>query len=526
MIRRLFGRAGAAAGLAAVFAAASAAGLIVHIDSAPARGVAARAVNGALRAGVRGEVVVRRVERLGLDGFEIAAVEARAPGGERALLATGLRARIDVPALARGLLGDGEIGAAVSRIEIDHADVDVGLGASGAPRIAEAFSPSRGGGAGRPVRIAIDRIELGEGWIHGAPAEGREVDATVAGVIGRAVIGPALTRIEIEDARVEERRLLDGAGLGAGEAAAIEARVAGHVEIGGGAEGREIAGTMSIEGSAAGIGIAGRVDLDGARARGVLGLEAPGAAIDVAFEAEPGEGRAWASARAPSLVAAPWLPAGMGGSAAARADVAWRGDDVDGRIEARAVGLRVGEALSAPQARLRAEVRGRLSGAAPRIDVSLRAEDVVAGGRALDRVAVDAAGSSRALQARAEISRAALRIEGRAEIDAMGAEARGIRIEIDRGRDHAEGRVARASMRGGGFAIEELVIEGRGLGKIEGALSLRGDEIDADLHGERLDVGRLAAIAGVPGVGGLARVDLELRGPRGARAGRLEIDLA
>ena len=537
-LRGLLARIAAAAGLTALFFASGAAGLALHLDTAPARGVIRRALNGALRDGFRGDVEVGRIDLLGLRGVEVGAVVARAPGGEPVLRVTGIRASLDAIAIARGLLR-GDPGVTVQRLRIDHVEVVLDGAPGGALLIAEAFAPAPGPpGPPGPLRLALPRIEIDSLWLHGEPAPGRAVDATVSDLVGSTELGPERSRVEIERADVVERRLLTGLGVAApsgAAAAAIEARVEGRLEAD---EGRPLAVTASISGHATGVALSARASLRGHAIEAAVEVPAlaPGAAralwpdlplerpIALSLEAAGALPEVDLVARVAVLP-----PAGAagppGGELLLRGHVALRAP-LRATAEVSACGVDPRAfAAAAPAARVHASARAALEGGRLEATATIQAAGAAIDAAltaSTDEVRLEAAGRIPSLAA---LPRLPPGIRGSADVRLAGAlrggaiaaqlDARVTALRVGGDLRLGRGRL-RVELRGPRDALE------RPGGALQIVASLRGDRLVAGGHAFEL----IAADAAGP-IGGLEATATLSGGPlRIAAAGLVNAERA
>lgn len=210
---------GAAAGLGCVFTGALAGGVVLHLDLPVTRRTVERLVRGALAGVFEGSVEAQEIERIGLDGVKIGRVVVRAPDGVEVIRARGVRAEASVPAIVRSALGSGDLVIDLPFVRIEEAEVLVEPNAAGQISIAAAFRPRPKPAAppGRDVRLALDRVEIGDGHVTGKPAGDRPLDADVHRLAGSVKVEPGLVAVDVSPTGVKERGLLPGQIAGTAE---------------------------------------------------------------------------------------------------------------------------------------------------------------------------------------------------------------------------------------------------------------------------------------------------------------------
>ncbi|WP_159397353.1 translocation/assembly module TamB domain-containing protein [Sorangium cellulosum] len=209
--------AAAALGLAAVFAGATAAGVALHLDTPVVRRVARDATNRLLGSLFHGRIVADEIDALGLDGVRIRAAVALDPGGKQVIRASGVEARADVLAMLGGaLFGVGPLRVEVPYIRVEQAEVLVEQSAAGGVTLGDTFTPlppSRPPPAApreppREVVVALSRIEIGRGWVHGQLAPPRALDADVSRLVGSVHVGPQGVAVDVEQTGLVDRAFL------------------------------------------------------------------------------------------------------------------------------------------------------------------------------------------------------------------------------------------------------------------------------------------------------------------------------
>ncbi|WP_437668721.1 translocation/assembly module TamB domain-containing protein [Sorangium sp. So ce131] len=216
-MRRAASAAAAALGLAAVFAGATAAGVALHLDMPVARRVARDATNRLLGSLFQGRIVADEIDALRLDGVRIRGAVALDPAGKQVIRASGVEARADVLAMLGGaLFGAGPLRVEVPYIRVEQAEVLVEQSAAGGVTLGDTFTPlppSRPPPAApreppREVVVALSRIEIGRGWVHGQLAPPRALDADVSRLVGSVRVGREGVAVDVEQTGLVDRALL------------------------------------------------------------------------------------------------------------------------------------------------------------------------------------------------------------------------------------------------------------------------------------------------------------------------------
>ncbi|MGK4004064.1 translocation/assembly module TamB domain-containing protein [Sorangium sp. So ce1036] len=243
--RRAASAAARTLGLALVFAGATVAGVALHLDTAAARRVARDATNRLLGSLFHGKIVADEIEALGLDGVRIRAAVAVDPWGGQVIRASGIEARADVlPMLAGALFGAGALRVEIPYIRVEQAEVLVQSNGAGGVTLGDTFtprSPSRPpeaspGASSREVVVALPRIEIGRGWVHGQLAPPRALDADVSRLVGAVHVGPEGVAVDVEQTGLVDRAFLPATTAGtanyhlrAGETVRMWSSFAGQV---------------------------------------------------------------------------------------------------------------------------------------------------------------------------------------------------------------------------------------------------------------------------------------------------------
>lgn len=167
-----------------LFVLIATAALLVGLETAPGRRLAANQVNALLRPLFKGEIEIQRIGHLSI--FGVAGVDARilAADGSQAVLARGVRATISPTGLLASLVGKGDLDIAVSGVRIDYADASLDSDPQSNLKIATAFEPREPSTPtneppGRQVNIHLAPIELTHAWVHGSIEGAPPIDVDV-----------------------------------------------------------------------------------------------------------------------------------------------------------------------------------------------------------------------------------------------------------------------------------------------------------------------------------------------------------
>ncbi|WP_437565235.1 translocation/assembly module TamB domain-containing protein [Sorangium sp. So ce542] len=216
-MRRAASAAAAALGLALVFTGAAAVGVALHLDTPAARRVARDATNRLLGSLFYGRIVVDEIDRLGLNGVRIRSAVAIDPRGNKVIRASGIAARADVLAIVRGaLLGTGALRVEVPSIRVEQIEVLVQDNGADGVTLGDTFAPlppsrppsSAPEAPPRDVVVALSRIEIGRGWVHGQLAPPRALDADINRLVGSVHIGPDGVAVDVDQTGLVDRALL------------------------------------------------------------------------------------------------------------------------------------------------------------------------------------------------------------------------------------------------------------------------------------------------------------------------------
>jgi translocation and assembly module TamB len=203
--------------LLAVFVAALAAGLALHVGLVPGRRWAASAVTALLSRTLNGTIVIEHIDGLSMDGVSGVSAKVYDETGARVLAVDGLRARIPLHSLWRIVFpekgaeaGSRKIALTISRVRIEHAEVVVQADDNGDITIARAFTPrpresAPSSGGTTEVSVWLPDIELGTAAVTGRVAGLSDFAADLANVSGSVLAGSERTSIRVRRYSVRAR---------------------------------------------------------------------------------------------------------------------------------------------------------------------------------------------------------------------------------------------------------------------------------------------------------------------------------
>lgn len=159
-------------GLTTLFTVSLTGGLLLHLNTRPARSVARQVANSLLAPSFKGKLEIGEVRSLWLEHAHIDTVIVRDPDGEVVIHATDVEADVETLALLRGLLfGQGPIRVLIPKARLDVVRTTLRPNADNIPTIADAFLPREApepGAPGRPVVVRLPDIDIRELQIDGS----------------------------------------------------------------------------------------------------------------------------------------------------------------------------------------------------------------------------------------------------------------------------------------------------------------------------------------------------------------------
>lgn len=265
------------------------------------------------------------------------------------------------------------------------------------------------------------------------------------------------------------------------------------------------------------------VELDRGVLHGSLTVEEEGAPMEARFAlTEDQRARFELRGAVPSLHAVPRIAGPLGGAVDGSAALQVQGSFVGGVLDARAhsaFSISPGKTqVALRRGQLAAHVHGPVE--ALTVNASLQGDDLSASGRAFERVTAKVEGPLLKPRVSATLAGGDRFISASLEVDAEAQAARRIRVDLRRGDASAAVAIARVESRAAGPRLDGISIHGDGIGEVKGSIALGAGGITGAIHGEALDLGRLADLAGLPlSIGGIASFDVAMRrGKKGPEA--------
>jgi translocation and assembly module TamB len=167
-------------GVSLLFLGSAVGGVLLHLNTKEARGVARSVTNVILKPVFRGRIVVGRIDALSLTGAKIAEATILDPNGEEVIYAEGIDAKILTPKLLKALWDGTAIPIDIPHARIERARVTLIPDEELIPSIAYAFYPRDDGPPsiipGPDVVVSLPHIEIGEASVTGSvgvPIEGQ-----------------------------------------------------------------------------------------------------------------------------------------------------------------------------------------------------------------------------------------------------------------------------------------------------------------------------------------------------------------
>lgn len=194
--------------LSAVLAASLAVGMVLHVNTPPARRVAARALTSELSDYFQGTVQIEQVDAITLHGVNAPEARVQDPKGETVLVLSELRAKADVVQLFKTVIWGGErISLVIQHVRAERAEVFIAPEPdSGIPTIATAFTPvdrpsepsSEPSGTPRYVRTWLPNVEVGRIYARGRVGGLPTLELQLANVRGSVLVSPKGAAIDVQ----------------------------------------------------------------------------------------------------------------------------------------------------------------------------------------------------------------------------------------------------------------------------------------------------------------------------------------
>lgn len=268
----------------------------------------------------------------------------------------------------------------------------------------------------------------------------------------------------------------------------------------------------------------------------------PGMPTSAELVFTPGEGlRFGAESDIAALREVPRIAAPIDGSAHVRVTGTLQSGALDAHVSALVSHLQAPGDLDLDEGGIEGRVTGRADALSEAvINASLWGRSLRASTYRWDRVSARAVGPwlrprlSAKLIERApatpdeagEVDRNANGVEASGELDPRSRSVRGLKVHVQRDGAVVDGSAARIEAAPGGALLRGIHLEGKGIGKIEGDLQIRGKELSGKLHGDGVDVDRIAALVGLPRrAHGIADFDIALEPTRKGRRGHVQVKL-
>jgi len=232
------------------------------------------------------------------------------------------------------------------------------------------------------------------------------------------------------------------------------------------------------------------------------------------------------TAKVASLRAVPRLALPVDGSGTVDVKGTLRDGVLDAHVKARAEGVRAPGSVALTSAGVDARVHGPL--AALQVDATVSGKGLRASSYAWDTALIHVRGPLLAPRVDAVLDEGnGDSVSTSGQVDVKGKAVTGLKLTLQRRDGTVHGSVARISAAQGGAKIEGLDLEGSDLGSLKGGLLVVGQELTGKLHGENVDLAKVASLAGLTvHVAGLANVDVDLTSDRpGRRTGHVSLEL-
>jgi translocation and assembly module TamB len=198
-----------AVGIAAVFIAAVALAVPIHLGLSPTRRLAASAVTSLLATTLSGRIAIERIDGISMEGVSGVAATVYDETGTRVLSVYGLRARASLVDILKILWqgsgsGPRKIKLVLPRVRVERAEAVLAANDQGQITLGRAFvprprqGPARSSSGRTEVEVWLPDIELGAGEVTGSfdAVKGFAVD--LANVRGSVLAGSERTSIDVK----------------------------------------------------------------------------------------------------------------------------------------------------------------------------------------------------------------------------------------------------------------------------------------------------------------------------------------
>jgi translocation and assembly module TamB len=275
-------------------------------------------------------------------------------------------------------------------------------------------------------------------------------------------------------------------------------------------------------------GVDAKATLDDGVWSGSADVNEAGVPAHATFSVDPKAGvRFDVSARAASLRGIRRVPLPVDGAADVRVTGGLKDGVLDAKVSGNVGRVRANGGVERDDGHVEARVRGPL--AKLDVDATVTGKGVRAGSYAWETITAHASGPVTAPRVETTLEgKDGEALSASGDIDAKSRSITGVHVNLKRRGSEVTGDVARVAATPAGLSIEGIQLGGKGVGQLEGGLVVQGKELVGKLHGQNVDLGKVAEIAGLhQKIGGLANVDIDLAasGP-GQRRGHINIELA
>jgi hypothetical protein len=186
------------------------AALLVSINLTPLGGLLSAQVNAALQPMFQGQLLLRRLGQIDLDGVSGAELEVLDPSGHSVLLAQGVDVRLFWPRVAlAAALGSEPLRIPIRRIAIERLQVDVIDDGSGTPTLAHAFEPRelQAQDEGAPPSLEVQQLTLAGAQIKGDLASVGAIDVELKQLAARLQSNAQGLALQLDQLELGARQL-------------------------------------------------------------------------------------------------------------------------------------------------------------------------------------------------------------------------------------------------------------------------------------------------------------------------------